>query len=209
MRRIERQTLAEFISASAAPLIDIPSYRHKGGHMRKSLLITSALLLGAAAPAFGADNGFYLGASVGRTNVEIDDISGLSAADFDADDTGFKFIAGIRPLDWLAVEASYVNFGEPEDTVMGAKVKTEGDGISAFAVGFLAVGPVDLFGKVGLVTWDTKVATFDDDGTDFAYGVGAQFRLLSLAVRAEYEKFDLSGVDDLSMISIGVTYTFL
>jgi hypothetical protein len=176
--------------------------------MRKSLLLTSALLLGAAAPAFAADNGFYLGASVGRSNVDIDNIGGLSAADFSGDDTGFKLIAGIRPLDWLAVEASYVNFGEPDDTVLGTKIETEGDGISAFAVGFLPAGPIDLFAKVGLVTWDTKVASFNDDGTDFAWGVGAQFRLLSLAVRAEYEKFDLSGVDDLSMISLGVTYTF-
>lgn len=177
--------------------------------MRKSLLITSALLLGAAAPAFAADNGLYLGASIGRSNVDIDDIPGLGSEDFSADDTAFKLIVGIRPLDWLAVEASYVNFGEPEDTVLGQKIKTEGDGISAFAVGFLPAGPVDLFAKVGLVTWDTKVATFNDDGTDFAWGVGAQLRLLSLSVRAEYEKFDLSGVDDLSLISIGVTYTFL
>lgn len=177
--------------------------------MRKAILLTSALLLGAAAPAFAADNGFYLGGSIGQANVEIDDIGGFSAADFDGDDTAFKFIAGIRPLDWLAVEASYVNFGEPEDTVMGAKVETEGDGISAFAVGFLAVGPVDLFAKAGLLTWDTKISGFDEDGTDFAYGVGAQFRVWSLSVRAEYEKFEVDDVDDLNMLSVGVTFTFL
>jgi hypothetical protein len=32
--------------------------------------------------------------------------------------------------------------------------------------------------------------------------------VLSLSVRAEYEKFDISDVD-LDMISVGVTYTFL
>jgi outer membrane autotransporter protein len=50
---------------------------------------------------------------------------------------------------------------------------------------------------------------FDTDGTDFAYGVGAQFRLLSLGIRAEYEMFDIDNVKDANMISIGVTYTFL
>lgn len=177
--------------------------------MRKAILLTSALLLGATAPAFAADNGFYLGGSVGQANVEIDDIAGIGAADFEGEDTAFKFIAGIRPLDWLAVEASYVNFGEPDDTVLGTKVETEGDGISAFAVGFLAVGPVDLFAKAGLLTWDTKVSGFDEDGTDFAYGVGAQFRVWSLGVRAEYEKFEVDEVDDLNMLSVGVTFTFL
>lgn len=178
--------------------------------MRKATLLIPALLLGAAAPAFAADNGFYLGGSVGQANVEIDDIGGLNAGDFKGDDTAFKFIAGIRPLDWLAVEASYVNFGEPDDTVMGTKVETEGDGISAFAVGFLAVGPVDLFAKAGLLTWDTKVSgSFDEDGTDFAYGVGAQFRVWSLGVRAEYEKFEVDEIDDLNMFSVGVTFTFL
>jgi hypothetical protein len=50
---------------------------------------------------------------------------------------------------------------------------------------------------------------FSEDGNDLAYGVGAQFRLLSLAVRAEYEVFDVDRVDNLNMLSIGLTYTFL
>src|SRR5690606_14743242 len=118
-------------------------------------------------------------------------------------DTGFKVIAGIRPLDWLAVEANYVNFGEAEDD----GVEIEADGISAFAVGFLAAGPVDLFAKGGLVSWDSTVGfegfRSSDDGTDFAYGVGAQFRVWSLSLRAEYEVFDVDEVDDLNMISVG------
>jgi Outer membrane protein beta-barrel domain len=172
-------------------------------------LLLSAPLLLAGTRTLAADNGIYLGVSVGQANVEIDDLAGLSGADFDGDDTGYKFIAGIRPLDWLAVEASYVNFGEPEDTVLGTKVKADGDGISAFAVGFLPIGPVDLFAKVGLISWDSKLAGFDEDGTDLAYGVGGAFRFLGLAVRAEYEIFDAEDVEDLSMVSIGVTYTFL
>ena len=59
-------------------------------------------------PAVAADNGFYLGGSVGQANLKIDDLIGglLPDDDFDGDDTGFKLIAGIRPLDWLAVEAA-------------------------------------------------------------------------------------------------------
>ena len=178
--------------------------------MRKTILFAALLAL-PALPAVAADNGFYLGASVGQANLKIDDLTNgqLADDDFDADDTAFKLIAGIRPLDWLGVEAAYVNFGEPEDTVVGQKLKADGDGISAFAVGFLATGPVDLFAKVGLISWDSKISgSFDDDGTDLAYGAGAQFRVLGLSIRAEYEKFDISDVD-LDMVSVGVTYTFL
>ena len=179
--------------------------------MRKATLFAAALLTLPVLPAVAADNGFYLGGSVGQANLKIDDLSGdvFPDDDFDADDTAFKLIAGMRPLDWLGIEAAYVNFGEPEDTVLGQKLQADGDGISAFAVGFLPTGPVDLFAKVGLISWDSKIGgTFDDDGTDLAYGVGAQFRVLGLSIRAEYEKFDISDVD-LDMISVGLTYTFL
>jgi opacity protein-like surface antigen len=178
--------------------------------MRKAILFAAALLTLPVLPAVAADNGFYLGGSVGQANLKVDDVTdGISTEDFDADDTAFKLIAGIRPLDWLGVEAAYVNFGEPEDTVLGQKLQADGDGISAFAVGFLPTGPVDLFAKVGLISWDSKISgTLDDDGTDLAYGAGAQFRVLGLSIRAEYEKFDISDVD-LDMISVGLTYTFL
>jgi hypothetical protein len=180
--------------------------------MRKAILFAAALLTLPVLPAVAADNGFYLGGSVGQANLKIDDLTGgaLADDDFDADDTAFKLIAGIRPLDWLAVEAAYVNFGEPKDDVAGFPLEADGDGISAFAVGFLAVGPVDLFAKAGLIAWDSKIegGVFDDDGSDLAYGVGAQFRVLGLSIRAEYEKFEITDVD-LDMISIGLTYTFL
>lgn len=177
--------------------------------MRKSILLSAALLAASALPVHAADNGIYVGAAIGQANLKVDNIDGFDEFDFDGDDTAYKLIAGIRPLDWLAVEASYVNFGEPDDNIAGFDVEADGDGISAFAVGFLPVGPVDVFGKVGLLTWDSKIAGFDQDGTDFAYGAGVQFRVLGLGIRAEYERFDVEDVDTLDLLSIGVTYTFL
>jgi len=174
--------------------------------MRRSILLSVLLLASGAAAA--ADNGFYVGAAVGQANVDIDNLNGLSSADFKGEDTGYKFIVGFRPLDWLGLEASYVNFGKPEDTIQGASIETEGDGFTAFAVGFLALGPIDVFAKGGIITFDTQLVG-NDASTDLAYGVGAQFRLLSFSFRAEYEIFDADGVDDLNMVSVGVTYTFL
>jgi OOP family OmpA-OmpF porin len=176
--------------------------------MRKHLLpgIFAALAL-TSLPALAADNGIYLGASVGQSGLQVDDFN------YDADATGYKLIAGWRFIDWLAVEANYLDFGSGDDTVFGDKIETEADGISLSAVGFLPVGPVDLFARVGAVDWSADISSpglgsGSDDGTDLTYGVGAQFRVWSLSIRAEYEMFDVSDAD-LDMISVGVTWTFL
>jgi opacity protein-like surface antigen len=99
--------------------------------------------------------------------------------------------------------------------VLGEKVESQVDGVSLSAVGFLPVGPVDLFARVGAVNWnaDLKAPGLDvkasDDGTDFTYGIGAQFRVWSLSLRGEYERFDISNADTVDMFSVGVTWTFL
>ena len=175
--------------------------------MRNAIVLTAGLLVASAASA--ADNGIYFGASIGQANVDID--QGVSPIDVDGDDTGYKFIVGVRPLNWLAVEASYVDFGRVDN----GPLSVEGDGISAFVMGMATLGPIDLFAKGGLINFDSSVALRgfgslrNDDGTDMAYGVGLQFQLLSLGVRAEYEVFDIDNTDDVNMLSIGVTYTFL
>lgn len=178
--------------------------------MRISILMATgfAMTALAAAAASAADNGLYLGASVGQSDVNIDS----GPLQVDGDDTGFKLIAGFRPLDYFAVELNYVDFGDVESN--GGNFKAESDAISAYAVGFLPVGPVDLFAKAGLVNSDTSVKgavgdAFKSDGTDFTYGAGVQFRFLSLSARLEYEIFDVDDVDDLNLLSVGLTYTFL
>ncbi len=47
--------------------------------MRKAILATT-LLLASGGAAVAADNGFYLGGSVGKANVEIENLGGLSAS---------------------------------------------------------------------------------------------------------------------------------
>lgn len=181
------------------------------------------LVAGTAAAALGlfsigtqaADNGIYLGASVGQSSTEYDESFGGNDFNFDASSTGFKVIAGWRFLDWLAVEGNYVDLGSGDDNVLGEKVESDINGVSLSAVGFLPVGPVDLFARVGGIKWDADLSApglgvgGSADGTDLTYGVGAQFRVWSLSLRAEYERFDISDADNVDMVSVGVTWTFL
>ena len=88
--------------------------------MHKSLIaivsIASATL-GLSARA--ADNGIYLGGSIGQSGVHAD----VQGASYDAGATAYKLIAGWRILDWLAVEGDYVDFGSGSDKIGGEKVK--------------------------------------------------------------------------------------
>ena len=182
--------------------------------MRRTLIALTAATLGLGSlPALAVDNGIYLGGSVGQAGVSIEESFEGQDFDYDADSTAFKAIVGWRFLDWLAVEGNYIDLGSGDDTIEGVKFETDVSGVSLSAVGFLPVGPVDLFARVGAVNWDADLSalgeTFSDDGTDLTYGVGAQFRVWSLSIRAEYEQFDVDAADTVDLISVGVTWTFL
>jgi hypothetical protein len=91
-------------------------------------------------------------------------------------------------------------------------IKSDSHAVDAFIVGFLPLTTFDLFGKVGLVNWNSDFDipdlgfSDDADGTDLAFGVGGQFRLGSAAIRAEWERFDVG--DHIDMFSVGVSWTF-
>jgi hypothetical protein len=62
-------------------------------------------------------------------------------------------------------------------------------------------------------SWDAEatlagIEAGSDNGTDTAYGVGAAVELGSLQIRAEYEAFDISDIEDLYMLSAGFVFTF-
>lgn len=177
--------------------------------MLRAMLAASILSL-ASLPAFAADNGFYLGGAIGRGAVQVEE----AGVEFDGNDTGFKVIAGFRPLDFFAVEVNYVDLGTAEDDVLGVNVQADTTGIDAFAVLHLPISVVDLFAKAGLISWEQELSASglgsgDDSGEDFAYGVGAQVRFGSLAGRLEYERFEIQDTDTVDMISLGLTWTFL
>jgi hypothetical protein len=166
-------------------------------------LVLAALLSVTGVTAAQAEA--YVGAGAGRANVRIDS--------FDENDSAMKFIAGYifdLPAVDFSVEASYVDFGSPSDYAVNAEFEVAG--IDAFAVAGIDFGLVGLFAKAGMIVWDAdaRAAGFSgsDDGTDSAYGVGIRFNVRSLAVRAEYEKFDIDAADDLDMLSASLIWRF-
>ena len=181
------------------------------------VLIFTIVFLSISSSAFaGKDSGLYIGGSLGYSSLDL----AISAyeeegVNFDDDDMGWKIYAGynfglIPALD-LAVEGSYVDLGEASLSYLDESVGLGVTAYDLFGVACFNVGPVGIFGKVGNVWWDGKVSspmgTYSDSSNDMAYGVGLKVQFGSLAVRAEYERFEVD-VADVDFVSAGVTWTF-
>ena len=168
------------------------------------VLILAILSITGAAYA-GNKTGPFIGGSLGYATTDVS----KGAYNFDDNDRGFKVFGGynfgVIPLLDIAVEGSYVDFGQASSS--GQKVDTTG--LDLFGLAAFNLGPIGVFGKVGSIWWnrDSNIGTLDDSGIDMAYGIGARFQIKSFGIRAEYEYFDIDG-SDIGMFSAGVSWTF-
>lgn len=158
----------------------------------------------------GTDSGFYVGGAVGQASAK----AGEGSFKVDDSSTAYKVIAGynlgLLPLIDLAVEADYRDFGD-----FSANTGNNSKGVTAINVYGLAgfnMGPIGLFGKVGFSNADSDTIRnnqkFNSSDSNATYGIGAKVQLGSVAVRAEYESFDLEDTDKFYMFSLGGTITF-
>ena len=169
-----------------------------------------------------AETGFYVGGSIGQASYDIpSDVTEIPS--FDENDTGYKIFAGYNVnigIINLGVEGGYVDFGNPS-TKFGADnvLAVEADGWNLWGVGGVNLGPIDVFAKVGTVSWDAKLSlkgvdpefaslSASESGSDFGYGLGARISFGKLAVRGEWEIYEIEDTDDLSMFSVGLAWRF-
>lgn len=159
--------------------------------------------------------GGYIGGSVGQSYIEVDSGDPTIPQNFDEEDFGWKAMIGYEfnlPIN-LGIEAAYVDLGAPSGDVAGTQFEVDANGFAGFGTIGFDLGPLNIFGKAGLIAWDAELSIdgFDagsDDGTDPAYGLGVQFGLGSIDIRGEYEIFDIEDTDDVAMLSIGIIYRF-
>ncbi len=187
----------------------------------RTTLIASLLslaVLGLSSSAF-AESGPFIGASVGTATVsaEIPDPAdaGLTDINFDEDDFAWKVYGGYAwdlPILDLGVELGYFDLGAPVAGTAGEEVGISVAGYSAFALAGVNLGPVGLFVKGGMVSWDADLFSGalagSESGSDPAYGVGLRLTFGSLEVRGEYEAFDIEDADDVYMASLGLAWRF-
>jgi opacity protein-like surface antigen len=180
-------------------------------------VLTVALGTLAAATAVAGPEG-YLGGSIGRASLSTKPQDLGIDFDIEGNTTGYKLFAGVRFLKFLSVEGSLFDLGKIEDSVLGFDFRGEVRGLDAFLGATLRAGKrVELFAKAGYSYWELdaevsdgdQVLPRDEDGTGFAFGLGLAIQLhRRVAIRAEWEAFDLESVDDVSFASIGLEVRF-
>ena len=192
--------------------------------VKKSVLYTAAILVVVALPASASDTGFYIGAALGQSNIEITDFYPTLGDSLKQSSDSFKAFAGYRFLPFLAVEAGYANLGSPQGLERNVPEHPEVAEVSikgwdAFVIGILPVSKnFDIFAKAGLYAWDTDITSVQDSeviydesltGTDTAFGGGLGFWVgKNVTLRAEGEWLKVGEYSTVGFYSVGVTYTF-
>ncbi len=192
--------------------------------MKNSVLLAAiAALLALPAMAQDRDRGFYVSAKLGSTDVEAD-LGDTFDQVVDGDEDSTTFEAGFKFSRFWAVQAGYHDFGNIESDAFGCEVCGDGNSLrfdadtKAYSLSVVPqldlVWRVSIFGKIGLVIWETEVDIVADDVSEFVddfteedilYGLGARFRLLgNLSVFAEWESI----AGDIETISLGATLQF-
>jgi OOP family OmpA-OmpF porin len=192
--------------------------------MKKTVLSLLVVLVAATIPASASDTGFYLGAGLGRSTIDIIEFYPTLGDSLETTNSAYKAYGGYRILKFLALEAGYANLGSPQGLEKNVpehpeRAEVSVKGLDAFVVGILPVSNVvDIFGKLGLMSWDTDVTSVQDgeviydesySGTDTAYGIGIGFWVgKNVTLRAEGEWFKIGDFDTVAVYSANVTYTF-
>jgi opacity protein-like surface antigen len=203
---------------------------------RKLLAIVGITALAAsfASTALADDDvvaplGLYLGGAAGRGNVRVDSQTTGNLFDLNAHQLGWKAMLGVRPVAPFGGEVEYIDFGHPDKSLAGVRTDARARGAGLFAVGYLPIPFIDVFGKAGVARLQTIAkgvsqtvqpsgevcsnsslsCLFDTDHTDtrFAYGGGVQVKIARLGIRAEYERISARGGDP-SLFSLGAIWTF-
>jgi OOP family OmpA-OmpF porin len=191
------------------------------------VLMLACVAAGAAEPdiKLRMDTGFYIGATVGRS--EAHDFCTLGVA-CDSKDTKASLFLGYSFNRHFAIEAAYVNLGEASDSGLvggvATTVRTETRLLELVGVGLLPIAEsFALYVKAGLFRYDSDgtatgalTAASTDRGTDITVGVGAQYEFArDLAARVEWQRYfdvgsGIAGVpkSDATVLRVGARYKF-
>ena len=170
------------------------------------LAILAVGLLPAAAVA---DDGFFIGASVGSATL-TDDFDGF---DVDDDSTAYRLVLGYQFSDMFSLEAGYHRFGTFEED-QNFLFELDADG--AFVGGTFGVPMSEdfkLFARGGAFFWDgdsliNTVTRATPDDSNFYLGGGAEVAVTEqLSLVGDWTRYELRDTDS-DVISIGFTLRF-
>lgn len=164
--------------------------------MKNTLL---ALALIGASTTASADSWIYGGASVGQA-----DLGNESSTSYNV-----HVGTGILPL--IGLEAGYQDFGDFDNIEYGNNYrgKLTGSGVYFAVKPSIDFGPLHVYGKAGLHSYELTGTNFKEDEIDIMYGVGAEYFVMGpLSLGASYNVFSMKE-EDVKNFSLNATFHFL
>jgi Outer membrane protein beta-barrel domain len=193
-----------------------------------------ALPLGFVGSARAADDnlsgpasGPYVGAGWGRFNLDPENISefGNGIADITKSHAdAFKITAGYRFMPYFALEANYIDFGNPQSTFTTSgsdgNYKLHASGFAPMGVATLPLGPFEVFGKAGWLFSDNNVKVYlnqpgqqviqtSHSSTDFMWGGGLGMTIFRhLNINAEYDRVQVENAHKSDVLWLAAQWRF-
>jgi OOP family OmpA-OmpF porin len=173
-------------------------------------LSTLSLIAGSAyaAEEDAAAPGWYIGVGAGKSTIKVSEVG------FDESDTAYKVFGGFSFNQYFALEAAYLDSGNPSMAIGTASVDASITGLNMSLVGRIPIGDsFALFGKLGYASYKWEVrgrlngnTLLSEDGSDsdMSYGFGASFTIgKRFVLGAEYEVIDITDLNYSSMMITG------
>jgi len=197
--------------------------------MNKHLTGAAVVLALIAGPALAQEDndragdnrqGFYLGGGVGDFSAAVDEIDDLDdvddvGIDFSDGDNATKIFAGYAFNRFFAVQGDFVDFGEASAVVStSARATSDVQGLAPSIVGTLPIGPIELFGRVGVMFYDVDLnltggRVVEESGEDLVWSAGLGIDVLDrLNLRLEYEEIDIAELDEADALWLNVAWKF-
>lgn len=174
-----------------------------------------AMIGSGSAVAQDRVEGFYIGAGIGDFSANVDSIGEVDDADvdFDSDQDARRIFAGWRFNRFVSVNIDYTDFGESEGPAQ-VGVSADTRGLTPAVVGTLPLGPIELYGKAGVLFYDVEIDSaidnlIDTSGEDAVIGAGIGATIFEkLNLRLEYERIDIEEFDDADAVWLSAGWLF-
>lgn len=204
--------------------------------MKKTTIFASVLVATLGNPVFAQDrydrggrdddrtgrnlDGLYLGGGVGDFSSAVDEIDNLDdiddvGIDFSDSDNATKLFVGWHFNRFLAVQADFVDFGESSGFISpSVRGTSDVQGIAPSVVGTLPIGPIELFGRIGMMFYEVDLSLgggriIDESGEDVVWAGGIGIDVLDrLNLRLEYEEIDIAELDEADSLWLTVAWKF-
>ena len=145
---------------------------------------------------------FYIGSALGFSQADQD--CEYYSSNCDGEDLSFSFYVGKRFYEYLAFEVAYLDLGKLDNDQGLVTTTGETTGFNFSLLGIIPAGNAGyLYGKAGIMAWETDYTRVDDttttksndNGTDFTFGIGIAFAFDNrYELRIELER--LNELDD-------------